>query len=223
MKEKNSYFSPSNPIKGVYGDFIVTTKDKKEVFFYRLSILSCGLFFSLALLQWFSNGSSQVWIYFIGLVISLGLGLKWIHVYLRPLHQALIFFWAIGCIGLGIVTYHFGLTNFIYCLKENPKWVFCIGPLFVSLTGVGFKEFFCFRRIEAIGITIFIPIAFIGYLTELTNEKFTFSLLVISSLLLLILGIRKFDLPAEADIGDKSVFDFLESQRKLNMPDIETN
>ena len=223
MKAENSYFSPSNPIKGVYGDFTITSKDKKEVLFYRLSMLLCGLFFSLGLVQWFTNGSSQIWIYFAGLGISLGLGLKWIHIYLRPLHQALIFFWSIGCIGLGIVAYHFGLTNFIYGLKENPKWVLLVGPLFASLTGVGFKEFFCFRRIEAIGITIFIPIAFIGHLTELTSGTFTFALLVFSSVLLLILGIRKFDLPAEADIGDKSVFDFLESERKLNTPDIETS
>ena len=223
MKEVNSYFKSSDPIKGVYGDFIVTSKDKKEVLFYRFSILSCALFFSIGLAQWFTNGSSKVWICFAGLVISLGLSLKWIHIYLRPLHQALVLFWAIGCIGLGIVTYHFGLTSVIYGLQENPKWVFLIGPLFVSLTGVGFKEFFCFRRIEAIGITIFIPIAFIGHLTGLNNAKFTFSLLVISSLLLLILGIRKFDLPAEADIGDKSVFDFLENQRKLNTPDIKTS
>ncbi len=220
MKEENSYFTSSNTIKGVYGDFIVTAKDKKEVLFYRLSILSSGLFFSLGLIQWFNNGSSQVWICFAGFVISLGLGLKWIHIYLRPLHQALIFFWVIGCIGLGIVAYHFGLKNVIYGLKENPTWVFLVGPLFVSLTGVGFKEFFCFRRIEAIGITIFIPLALVGHLTGLSNEKFTFALLVFSSLLLLVLGIRKFDLPAEADVGDKSVFDFLESQRKLNTPDI---
>jgi len=213
MKEDNSYFSSSNPIRGIYGDFIVNSKDKKEVLFYRLSILFCSLFFILGLVQWFTHGSSQIWICFAGLAISLGLSLKWIHIYLRPLHQALIFFWAIGCIGLGIVAYHFGLTNIMYGLKENPKWVFLVGPLFVSLTGVGFKEFFCFRRIEAIGITILIPIAFIGHLTELSNEKFTFSLLFLSSLLLLVLGIRKFGVPAEADIGDKSVFEFLESQR----------
>ena len=220
MKKENSYFTFSNPIKGVYGDFIVTPKDKKEVLFYRLSILSCGLFFSVGLLQWLINGSSQVWICFVGLIISLGLGLKWIHIYLRPLHQVLIVFWAIGSFGLGIVAYHFGLTNVIYGLKENPKWLFLVGPLFVSLTGVGFKEFFCFRRIEAIGITIFIPIALIGHLTELSNENFTFVLLVISSLLLFLMGIRKFDLPAEADIGDKSVFNYLERQRKINASDI---
>ena len=220
MKEENYFLKSSNPIKGVYGEYIVTTRDKKEVLFYRLSILSCGLFFSLGLVEWFTNGSSQVWIYFAGLVISLGLSLKWIHIYLRPLHQALVLFWAIGCIGLGIVAHQFGLTNFIYGLKENPKLLFLVGPIFISLTGVGFKEFFCFRRIEAIGITIFIPIVLIGHFTEFTNEKITFALLVLSSLLLLILGIRKFDLPAEADLGDKSVFEFLESQRKLNTPNI---
>ena len=219
MKEKISYFTSSNPIKGFYGDFIVTPKDKREVLFYRLSILSCGLFFSLGLVQWITNGSSQVWICFAGLVISLGLGLKWIHIYLKPLHQTLTIFWVLGCIGLLILLYHFGVTNLIYGLRENPKSILLVGPLFASLTGIGFKEFFCFRRIEAIGITIFIPIALIGYLTELANESFTFATLVVSSLLLLSMGIRKFNLPAEADIGDKSVFDYLESQRKLKVSD----
>ena len=151
--------------------------------------------------------------------ISIGLSLKWIHIYLRPLHQTLTIFWVIGCIGFLILLYHFGVTNLMYGLRENPKSILLIGPLFASLTGIGFKEFFCFRRIEAIGITIFIPIALIGYLTELANESFTFATLVVSSLLLLSMGIRKFNLPAEADIGDKSVFDYLESQRKLKVSD----
>ena len=151
--------------------------------------------------------------------ISTGLSLKWIHIYLRPLHQTLTIFWILGCIGFLILSYHFGATNLMNGLRENPKSILIIGPLFASLTGIGFKEFFCFRRIEAIGITIFIPIALIGYLTELANESFTFAMLLISSLLLLLMGIRKFNLPAEADIGDKSVFDFLESQRKLKVSD----
>ena len=153
------------------------------------------------------------------MAISIGLSLKWIHIYLRPLHQTLIIFWAVGCIGLLILSYNFGLTNLMYGLRENPKSILLIGPLFASLTGIGFKEFFCFRRVEAIGITIFIPIALIGYLTKLANESFTFTMLVVSSFLLLLMGIRKFNLPAEADIGDKSVFDFLERQRKLKTSD----
>ena len=50
--------------------------------------------------------------------------------------------------------------------------------------------------------------------------SFTFALLVLSSVFLLVLGIRKFNLPAEADIGDKSVFEFLEKQRKLKTSEI---
>ena len=219
MKVENSYFSPSYPIKGVYGEFIVTSNDKKEVLFYRLSILFCGLFFLIGIAQWFFSGSNQIWIWLLCMNISIGLSLKWIHIYLRPLHQALTIFWVLGCVGLMILSYNYGVENLIYGLKENPKSLLLIGPLFASLTGIGFKEFFCFRRIEAIGITIFIPIALIGYLTELANESFTFALLVVSSLLLLVMGIRKFNLPAEADIGDKSVFDFLESQRKLKTSD----
>ena len=219
MKKDNFYFQPSDSIQGVYDDFIVTSNDKKEVLFYRLSILLCGLFFSIGIAQWFTNGSHQIWIWLLCMSISIGLSLKWIHIYLRPLHQALTIFWVIGCIGFAILAYHFGLTNLIYGLKENPKSILLIGPLFAALTGIGFKEFFCFRRIEAIGITVFIPIALIGYLTELANGRFTFAMLVVSSLLLLIMGIRKFNLPAEADIGDKSVFDFLESQRKLKKLD----
>ena len=215
MKEKNSNFEPSNLIQGVYGEFIVDSKDKKEVFYYRFSILTCALFFSIGLAELYFYGSNHIWIYFIGIAISLGLSLKWIHIYLRPLHQTLFIFWLIGCIGLAIISYNFGLTNIIYSLRENPKLILLIGPLFASLTGIGIKEFFCFRRIEAIGITIFIPIALIGYLTELANEKFTFIFLSISSFLLLFMGIRKFNLPLEADIGDKSVFEFLEKQRNL--------
>ena len=215
MKQDNLPEQSSNSIKGVYGDFIVTSKDKREVLFYRLSILFCGVFFSTGIFVWFYSGSHLIWIWLLGLAISIGLSLKWIHIYLRPLHQALTIFWVFGCIGFAILAYHFGLPNIINGLRENPKSILLIGPLFASLTGIGFKEFFCFRRIEAIGITIFIPIALIGYLTQLANESFTFAMLLVSSLLLVILGIRKFNLPAEADIGDKSVFDFLESQRKL--------
>ena len=223
MKIGNSYFSPSNPIKGAYGDFIVTSNDKKEVLFYRLSILSCGLFFLIGIAQWFFSGSNLVWIWLLCMTISIGLSLKWIHIYLRPLHQTLTILWVLGCIGLIILSYHFGIKNLMYGFRENPKSILLIGPLFASLTGIGFKEFFCFRRLEAIGITIFIPISLTGYLTELANESFTFTTLVVSSLLLLLMGIRKFNLPAEADIGDKSVFDYLESQRKQKISNTQIN
>ena len=114
MKLENSYFSPSNTIKGVYGDYIVTSNDKKEVLFYRLSIFFCGLFFLIGITQWFFSGSNQIWIWLLCMNISVGLSLKWIHIYLRPLHQALTIFWVLGCIGLMILSYNFGAENLIY-------------------------------------------------------------------------------------------------------------
>ena len=86
MKQANSYFQSSNSIQGVYGDFIVTSNDKKEVLLYRLSILFCGLFFSIGIIQWFTSGSHQVWIWMLGIAISMGLSLKWIHIYLSLIH-----------------------------------------------------------------------------------------------------------------------------------------
>ena len=113
MNQENSYFQSSNSIKGVYGDFIVTSNDKKEVLFYRLSILFYGLFFSIGIAEWYTNGSHQIWICLLGMSISNGLSLKWIHIYLRPLHQTLTIFWVLGCIGSLILLYHFGVTNLI--------------------------------------------------------------------------------------------------------------
>ena len=114
MKQENSYFQSSNSIKGVYGNFIVTSNDKKEVLFYRLSILFCGIFFVIGIVQWYTNGSDQTWIWLLGMSISMGFSLKWIHIYLRPLHQTLTIFWVLGCIGFLILSYHFGVTNLIY-------------------------------------------------------------------------------------------------------------
>ena len=80
MKKNNFHFQSSDSIQGVYGDFIVTSNDKKEVLFYRISILSCGLFFSIGIAQWIANGSHQIWIWLLGMSISMGFSLKWIHI-----------------------------------------------------------------------------------------------------------------------------------------------
>ena len=216
MNEENSNIQTFKFIKGAYGDFIVTSTDKKEVMFYRLSVLFCGLSFTGGMTQWFVDGSDFIWIWILIMSISIGLSLRWIHIYLRQLHRVLIIFWTIGIIGLLIIAYHFGLTNIINIIKHDSKFLFLIAPLFAALTGIGFKEFFCFRRIEAISLVIFIPLSLIGYLLNIFNDKLTFIMLFVSSFLLLILGINKFNLPAEFDIGDKSIFEFLENQRNIS-------
>ena len=113
MKQGNSYFQSSNSIKGVYGDFIVTSNDKKSSLLPLINSFLWLILFnrnSSMGYQWISSN----WIWLLGMSISMGLSLKWIHIYLRPLHQTLTIFWVVGsigfntCISLWINKYHYG-------------------------------------------------------------------------------------------------------------------
>jgi uncharacterized integral membrane protein len=97
-------------------------------------------------------------------------------------------------------------------LARQPLWVLAIGPFFAALAGVGFKEFFCFRRPEAIGVTLLLPLALLGHLSGLLSSPISTALLGVESVLLLVLCLRKFPMPAAADVGDKSVFAHLKAQ-----------
>ncbi len=145
---------------------------------------------------------------------GLGLALRWIHIYLRPLHRALQLFWLAGCLGGLLLAQQVGVGSMGETLREQPLWILAVGPFFAALTGVGFKEFFCFRRPEAIGVTLLLPVALLGRLSGLLPVTTTATLLTLESVLLLVLCLRKFPMPAAADVGDKSVFLHLEAQRR---------
>jgi uncharacterized integral membrane protein len=99
-------------------------------------------------------------------------------------------------------------------LAADGRWVWAVGPLFAALAGIGFKEFFCFRRPEAIGVTMLLPLALLGQLTGLLPPLLLGRLLALEAALLLVLCLRKFPMAAAADVGDKSVFALLEEQRR---------
>ncbi len=203
----------SNEYQGIYGKYTITLSDEIEVRRYRLSVLFCGISFCAGITHWLLFGPNNAWVWLILMAISLGLALNWIHIYLRPLHLALKFLWAIGTIGIIILLWKLSPENLLPTIARNPIWIIPIGPLFAALTGLGFKEFFCFRRIEAIGLTILVPISLLGYLVGLTSNTLTLSFLLCSACLLLILSLRKFGVNPASDIGDKSVFEYLEKER----------
>jgi uncharacterized integral membrane protein len=89
-----------------------------------------------------------------------------------------------------------------------------VGPFFAALAGVGFKEFFCFQRPEAIGVTLLLPLALLGRLAGVIGPELTMALLALQAVLLVLLCLRKFPMPTAADVGDKSVFAHLERQRR---------
>ena len=79
--------------EGVYGPYSITATDRQEVRSYRIALLITGLSLAAGLLQWWQIGSTWAWVWVLPIATALGLSLRWIHIYLRPLHRALQLFW----------------------------------------------------------------------------------------------------------------------------------
>ena len=220
--------------EGVFGRYTITAADRREVLHYRLALLAVALGQLGMVLQAGLLGSGlpgagllgsgaagsgvlgslPLWPWLLPMLAGLGLALRLIHIYLTPLHRALQLLWLLGCIGFAALALRAGPSGMAQAVLENGGWIWAIGPFFAALAGVGFKEFFCFRRPEAIGVTLLLPIALLGHLSGLLAPAACGALLALQALLLLVLCLRKFPMPAAADVGDKSVFAYLEAQRR---------
>ena len=204
--------------EGVYGPYTITSIDRREVQRYRISLLVAGLAMTAGLVHWWQFGDRWAWVWLVPLMAGLGLALHWIHIYLRPLHNALRLFWLTGCLGWGLLLMQAGPNEALTTLVEQPLWILAIGPLFAALAGIGFKEFFCFQRPEAIGLTLLLPIALLGRLVGIISTSLCAAFLLIAGLLMVLLALRKFGMEAAADVGDKSVFAYLDSQHPASTP-----
>ena len=200
--------------EGVYGPFTITAVDRREVLGYRLALLTLAIAQAALLAQWRWLGPQLLWPWLLPMAAGLGLALRWIHIYLRPLHRALQLFWLLGCLGLLGLASAAGPAAMASAAAADGRWVWAIGPFFAALAGIGFKEFFCFRRPEAIGVTLLLPLALLGHLSGVIGAGACGVLLGLQAVLLLVLCLRKFPMPAAADVGDKSVFAYLEAQRR---------
>jgi uncharacterized integral membrane protein len=212
--------SPADPVpcdpvfEGMFGTYSITATDRREVLGYRLALTLVAVALLGLLLQWQLAGPGVLWPWLLPLAAGLGLALRWIHIYLRPLHLALQSFWLLGCLGWLALALVAGPAGMAGRLAGEPLWILAIGPFFAALAGVGFKEFFCFRRPEAIGLTLLLPVALLGRLAGLLSGALTLRLLALAAVLLLVLCLRKFPMEAAADVGDKSVFVELERRRR---------
>ena len=198
--------------EGVYGTYTVTAAHRREVLAYRLSLLLLALTQAALLIQWRQFGPALTWPWLLLMALGLGGALRWVHIYLRPLHRALQLFWLIGCLGMAVLAWQVGPAQILPTLVAQPLWIWAIGPFFAALAGLGFKEFFCFQRPEAIGLTLLLPLLLLGWLSQLLPAGAAMALLGVEAALLLVLVLRKFPMPEEADLGDLSVFQHLDSQ-----------
>ena len=204
--------------QGVYGPYTITAVDRQEVKEYRISLLISGLALTAGLAQWWLLGGNWAWIWLFPLGGAMGLALQRIHIYLKPLHQMLQVFWLLGCLGWITVMVVNGPEQTLNQIAEQPLWILAIGPLFAALAGIGFKEFFCFQRVEAIGLTLLLPLALLGRLLQWIDARICLGLLLMAAPLLVLLALRKFGNEAAADVGDKSVFAYLDGQVSADTP-----
>ena len=210
--------------EGQFGPFVITPDDRREVVIYRIGLAVAAFSFALgvSLLTVGSHAahltSALLWAIsgcYLTLWLGLGVSLWFIHIYLRPLHRALQVFWlAGGTASLGILIAIPGpLTLTVY---QYPFSILGIGFTFAALTGIFFKEAFCFNRLETKLLVPLVPGLLLTHMFGAISPDIGQWLLVVWAVLFVIFALRKLVQPIPPDIGDKSVFDYLKQQRQAN-------
>jgi uncharacterized integral membrane protein len=201
--------------QGQFGAFTITASDRQSVIIYRSALMMAAVCFAAATISilWRSpNIDSDTldlvnWLY-IGFSVALGIALATIHIYLAILHRALQLFLAIGSIAAIVLAsqIHQPIAQIIY---QQPLTILGVGFTFAALTGIFFKEAFCFNRFETKILTFLVPILLLGHLTNILSQPIESILLAAWAGLFIIFAIRKSIQQIPPDIGDKSVFEHL--------------
>ncbi|MBF2079323.1 MAG: DUF2301 domain-containing membrane protein [Synechococcales cyanobacterium T60_A2020_003] len=214
-----SDLSPDAPVyQGQFGEFAITRSDRQGVILYRTGLAIAAVSFAIATgIVLGISPLSTGWLTGITVLyglFSLGLGLSlWtIHIYLRPLHRALQAFWGIGTIS-ALVLAIAAPEPLAAAVFYHPALLWGMGFTFAALTGIFFKEAFCFDRLETKLLTPLVPLLLLGHMTSILTTPWEKAGLAVWAILLLVFAARKCIQPIPPDIGDKSVFEYLERQR----------
>ncbi len=209
----------SEVYQGQFGEFTITPDDRLSVIVYRSALAIAALCFSVgAILVLLQPNNPEVlnwltWLY-VGFSIGLGVALWTIHIYLELLHRVLQIFWAIGTIAAVAVTLYFSEPLAI-AIYEHPIALIGVGFSFAALTGIFFKETFCFNRFETKFLVPLLPLLILGHLVNILPVAIERGLLGVWAVLFVIFALRKVTQEIPPDIGDKSVFAYIESQKQL--------
>jgi len=206
--------------EGQFGTFVIEERDRQEVILYRAGLAVAAFSFAAATCAVLVTGSTTsqtvaetVTVCYVVMWLALGLSFQKIHIYLRPLHQTLKIFWAIGGIASLVFALYYSAPLSITAY-ERPLTILGIGFTFAALTGIFFKEAFCFNRIETKFLVILVPGLLLGHMLGWLSMSTEKSMLVAWALLFVVFAVRKVIQPIPPDIGDKSVFEYLKQQRE---------
>ncbi|MBE9179593.1 DUF2301 domain-containing membrane protein [Oculatella sp. LEGE 06141] len=211
--------------QGQFGEFTIDTHDRQGVIFYRAGLMVAALSFAVGstLVLWQPHTFVQLLTpLYACFSLALGISLLLIHIYLIPLHRALQAFWIAGSVAAIAIAlaYREPLALTVY---HNPTTLLGIGLTFVALTGIFFKEAFCFNRLETKLLTPIVPLLLLGHLSGLLPLVWERGLLAAWAVLMVVFALRKAVQPIPDDIGDKSVFAYLKQQTNLKQQAKEAN
>lgn len=203
--------------QGQFGSYTITDRDRAEVKIYRGGLLVAALSFAMGTLLLFWQGATPIILqsltYLYGLFsLALGISLITIHIYLLPLHRLLQLFWLVGTVSAVIIGIQADVPLALY-VYHHPLTLLGIGFTFAALTGIFFKEGFCFHRLETQVLTPLVPILLLGHLAGIIPPEIEEILLAVWTIFFLIFALRKLPQNLPSDIGDKSVFEYLKQQR----------
>ena len=201
--------------KGEFGEFTIDKSDRIGVIIYRSGLVLAALSFAIASNLFFGQGESALpWITPLFAVFSLGLGvsLLTIHIYMAALHRLLQAFWVIGSISAIAIALETDEPLALY-VYNHPITLFGIGFTFAALTGIYFKEAFCFNRLETKVLTPLVPFLLLGHLTGLLPLNIEQALLALWTIGFTVFAGRKMVQAIDPDIGDKSVFKYLKEKK----------
>lgn len=205
--------------QGQFGQFTITQSDRTGVLIYRTGLMVAALCFAVGSLLVLLLGNTPAAInaltpLYAGFSLALGVSLITIHIYLASLHRLLQIFWLIGSIAAGFLAVQ-NSEALALTVYHHPITLFGAGFTFAALTGIYFKEAFCFNRFETKLLTPLVPVLLLGHLMGILPVPVEKVLLAGWAILFLVFALRKAFQATPPDIGDKSVFDYLHQQRSV--------
>ncbi|PIG91193.1 DUF2301 domain-containing membrane protein [Gloeocapsopsis sp. IPPAS B-1203] len=210
------HVSESIVYQGQFGEFTINEGDRTGVIVYRTGLMVAALSFALgSALVLLNHNAVNLQILtplFACFCIALGVSLFTIHIYLAALHRLLQIFWAIGTLSAVFFAVS-SVEPLALTIYNHPTSLFGVGFVFAALTGIYFKEAFCFDRLETKVLTPLVPILLLGHILQVLPVQLEQIMLAGWATLFVVFALRKVIQPIPPDIGDKSVFVYLKQQR----------
>jgi uncharacterized integral membrane protein len=207
--------SENKVYQGQFGDFTITEGDRTGVIIYRSGLMVAAVSLAVGTFLVLRDNNPNIFQLLTPLYacfsLALGISLFTIHIYMAALHRALQAFWAIGSISAIVLALR-SSEPLAIAVYNQPITLLGIGFTFAALTGIYFKEAFCFNRLETKVLTLAVPLLLLGHLVGVLPIQWERALLVTWAILFLVFALRKVVQEIPADIGDKSVFDYLKEQ-----------